>query len=100
MPRKTQRKKRSRALSGGHPRSVCPTLKTADGCSDVTICKWNSKLSKCRKAPGKRTSVRQAEKTLKCMSYATKHECTQNKCLWGNGLGCTAFAPRPRRVKH
>lgn len=90
--RKTQRKR-----NGGHPRSVCPTLKTADNCSDITICKWNTTLSKCRKAPVKRITKRQAEKTLKCMSYATKRECAKNKCLWGDMLGCTSFAPRRAR---
>ena len=90
--RRTQRK-RKQSLVGGHPRSVCPTLTSAQNCSDITICKWNAKLSKCRKASVKRVSKRQAVKTLKCMSYTTKHECDKNKCLWGGMFGCTSFAP-------
>lgn len=87
-------KSRIHRRGGRPPRSVCTTLLSAEDCSDVTICKWNAKRSKCRKAPVKRVSKRQAEKTLQCMSSKTKEECDKNKCLWGNMVGCTSFAPR------
>ena len=90
---------RRRSRIGGRPsRSVCPTFKSAEECSDITICKWNAKSSKCGKAPVKRLSKSQAKKTLKCMSSKTKQECDKNKCLWGDMLGCTSFAPRQAKL--
>ena len=52
----SRKNRRSRSQKGGYIRSVCPTIKTPEGCSEITICKWNKKLSKCRKPPVKRTS--------------------------------------------
>jgi hypothetical protein len=57
----TRRRSRSRSRStsrvgGGGPRSVCPGLKSEVNCKENAECKWNVKLSKCRKAPAKRAT--------------------------------------------
>ena len=43
----------SRRNRGGTRRSVCPSITSAELCG-APLCKWNAKLSKCRKAPVKR----------------------------------------------
>ncbi len=85
-------RKNRRSQKGGYTCSVCPTIKTPEGCSEITICKWNKKLSKCRKAPVKSTSKKYQKKTLECMSLKTKEDCDKNNCLWGAPF-CVAYAP-------
>ena len=41
--------KRLKLRRGGGTRSVCPSLKTEGNCAGNAVCKWNTKLSKCRK---------------------------------------------------
>lgn len=41
--------RRSRRNGGGGTRSICPSLKSEGNCAGNAICKWNVKLSKCRK---------------------------------------------------
>jgi hypothetical protein len=93
--------RRSR-VGGRRPTSVCSSLKSSSDCSDDTRCKWNAKLSKCRKAYVKYgPTKRQAEKMLNCAVHTTKEECSKDKCLWGDFGSlkfCTSFAPKKYRL--
>lgn len=44
-----------RTRRGGYPRSICPLIPTPELCGGP-LCKWNVKLSRCRKAPKKRAT--------------------------------------------
>ena len=94
--------RRSRVGGRRSPTSVCSSLKSSNACSDNTTCKWNAKLSKCRKSYVKRgPSKRQAEKLINCSAQTTKEECSKNKCLWGDFGSfkvCTSFAPKKYRL--
>lgn len=53
MPKTRRSNAKSRRNRGGTRRSVCPSIPSAEQCG-APLCKWNTKLSKCRKAPVKR----------------------------------------------
>ena len=53
MPKTRRSSRRNR---GGTRRSVCPSIPSAELCG-APLCKWNTKLSKCRKAPVKRAAA-------------------------------------------
>ena len=53
MPKTRRSSRRNR---GGTRRSVCPSIPSAELCG-APLCKWNTKLSKCRKAPMKRAAA-------------------------------------------
>jgi hypothetical protein len=61
----SKRLRRSR-IGGRPPRSACPSLQSESDCAGNgnTDCKWNAKLSKCRKAPAKRASKKRVVKEI------------------------------------
>ena len=56
MPKTRRSNATSRRNRGGTRRSVCPSITSAELCG-APLCKWNAKLSKCRKAPVKRAAT-------------------------------------------
>lgn len=56
MPKTRRSNAKSRRNRGGTRRSVCPSFSSHELCG-APLCKWNAKLSKCRKAPVKRAAT-------------------------------------------
>jgi hypothetical protein len=97
----TRRRARSRSRSrsrvgGGGARSACPALKSEVDCKGTAECKWNTKLSKCRKAPAKRAS----RKNAKSVYQAKFIEIENDKIMKGLNDGTMTMNPNYKDKKY
>jgi hypothetical protein len=75
---KRSKLRRSGRNGGGGTRSICPSLKSEGNCAGNAICKWNVKLSKCRKQRVSKKSAMMSTDVKKQLSAEIK------KGEWGD----------------
>ena len=112
--RKAPAKRISKKISSGPDKAVamarphqfsCPSLKSETDCAGNAVCKWNTSLSKCRKAPAKSISKKISSGPDKAVAVARPHQsscpslksetdCAGNAvCKWNTSLSKCRKAP-------